>query len=233
VQLQPLLRDSLGLRLEDPAVVPDGWELQCVEGAAMPSPEGNWWNLVLQIGRNDAVFRLRRIGNGAIGEAEAGDVPVRIVRHPPPPPTPGAAPVLSGFRLAVGEPHGTLVRLPPAAGDADVRWTLQLPAHGDGLQMLVPELAGGGQALAAGWALRVTCVNGDAEHPEPADHRHEGVHELELPFAALGPGGSCVAELVLADGEMPHGCTHIISIQRATFVLVRDLPLHAYHPASR
>ena len=231
VRLQALLRVSSGAQLEEPTVVPDGWEVQC-EGEAEPvTGSRSQWDLRLQLGQNDAVFRLRQSGTDTPGEHEAGDVAVRIFRQPAPPLA--VAPVLSGFHVG-GAPYGALVRQAladdAAAGDADVHWTLEFPAHGDGLQMLVPELAGGEQALPTGWALRVTCFDGDLADPEPSVHRHEGVHELQLPVAALGPGRSCVVKLVLANGEVPHGVTHIISIQRATLMLVRHLPLQKLIP---
>ena len=215
--------ENRGLRIDS---ILDDWEVHC-EGAADPVfGSRSQWDLRLQIGHNNAVFRLRQSGSDIPGEVEAGDVSVRIVR----PPSPGAVPVLSGFQTG-GVPYGTLVCLPPAGDDADVHWTLELPAHGDGLQMLLPVLAGGEQALPPGWALRVTCLDGDIANSVPSVHRHEGVHELQLPDAALGPGRRCVAKMVLANGELPHGVTHIISIQRATLILVRHLPLHPFYPA--
>ena len=196
--------------LTDPAVLPDDWEVICVRGAANHLG-GSQWELPLHIGVNDAVFHLRRKGNA---EEQMVDVTVRIIRGG----------VLRGFRLPDGEPYGALVRQPAVVGDADVRWTLELPAHGLGRQMLVPELEGGRQALPPGWALRVAILDVAGIRAEP---EIQPFGELQLPAVALGPGGMCFAEVVVVEGNRTVGPTHVVTIRRAdipiTPVLVRFL----------
>ena len=185
-----------------PAVLPAGWEVVCVDGAAKLSGRGQW-DLPLHTGINDAGFCLRRNSDA---DEHMVDVTTQVVRGG----------VLRGFRLPDGEPYGTLVLEPADVGDADVRWTLQLPAHGPGFQSLVPELEGGGLALPPGWALHVAIFDGAGIRTEPAVVQPFG--ELQLPAVALEPGGVCVAELFVAEGHRTVGPTHIVTIQR-------DLPV--------